>query len=233
MPLCLTPTPFAKTLLEYDNRLDRTETLWILHHTLVSNPDVATTWHWYFTLSGLSSFTKQQFLDELMKFIEKNTKNRSYALRSLESDFNVLTRMYLSTGDTDEKDSIVYPSPFAVLDLLSFNPYQKRFLRNLTPKVTIEIFLYTLYLYKEKYFPDTSILDLDLAKENPHSPFRTFGYSVSRFSEEFDSLKSNIKKKLTYSRTAGIHTLSWKQLLENELLDEVYSGSVKGSLLVS
>lgn len=223
----LRTSPLARALLQHDPLLSHSSTAWILHHTLVSREDSPTAWNWFFCKSGLVTFTREQFLEGLRAFIAAGS-NQKYSARSLESDFQVLTRMYQSAGE--EGDSLFYPSVFSPLGLIEKNAYQDRFRRVLNPPVPLGVFLYCLHTQAKLLFPDAIVLDLELLRAQERSPFLSFGLGLDEFFERMRRAGAEIKKAVHLSHTAGMHTISFGKSREAMLLDLAFKERTEGLL---
>lgn len=220
-------TPFAAELMARDPLFSHPSTAWILHHVLVSREDSPTAWQWFFCKSGLATFTKEQFLEGLRAYIAASS-NQKYAARSLEGDFHVLTRMYQSAGH--EGDALLYPSVFSPLGLIEKNAYQDRYRRILNPPVPVAVFLYCLALQARQLFPDAAVLDLELLRTQEGSPFLSFGLSLNAFFERMRGASADLKKVVTLSHTAGMHTIAFKKKMEADLLDLAFQERTDGFL---
>lgn len=136
--------------MRYDPYLTAPTTAWILHHRLVSRPDSPTSWRWFFCESGLVTFTRDEFLRALSAYLMTHSQQK-FSERSLLSDFQVLVRMYQSSGQ--EGELLLYPSVFSALGLIQKNAYQDRYRRNLNPPVPITVFLFVCVCRPPNFFP--------------------------------------------------------------------------------
>ncbi len=214
----------AEQLLRYDRQLDWEETLWILHYNLVSQPDRATTWHWFFGHSGLISFTREQFLARLKKYIIQNSSQK-FSPHSLEKDLQVLLRMYRSqqiAQQSNGQQGSFYPSPFTKLNLLTLWGEEERYIRTQQPKIAAEVFVYLLLRYIEQYQPQVTVIDLRKLAEKPSAPFKAIGMEAKQFYQLHESLPAPIRRRLQLSYTAGIWTITVVKLKAEEMLPEIY-----------
>lgn len=212
-----TVSPFADQLLKFDPFLDKKQTMWILHYNLIVNESGPTVWKWFFSHSDLFSFRKDNFISACRIWLDSNFQ-KSFSDRSLENDFSVMTSMYCS----EEKKDLFYPSPFLSCEILKFNPHLKRYSRNKDLKIDIHIILYCMLLFRNRYFRDAGVLDLDHLRQIPESPLRVFALETDRIFELSEDISPKIAKKISFSRTAGIKTVSFSNLDETELLNEIY-----------
>ncbi|HNO25390.1 MAG TPA: DUF4007 family protein, partial [Leptospiraceae bacterium] len=89
-------------------------------------------------------------------------------------------------------------------------------------KIDIHIILYCILLFRNRYFRDAGVLDLDHLRQIPESPLRVFALETDRIFELSEEIVPKIAKKVSFSRTAGIKTVSFSNLEETELLNEIY-----------
>jgi hypothetical protein len=209
---------FIKPILNYDPFLDKTATSWILHYNLITSETAPTTWHWFFTQSELVSFDKESFLRSYKDWLSTLDLKQTYSEKSLENDYQVLTAMY----SRDDRD-LFYPSQFASLGVLSFNPHYRRYSRSVNPDLDISILLYLFLLFRDRFFRAAETLDLENIRNIAESPLRALKIDIDHFFELSMKLPSKISKKVKLSRTAGIKTIQFFGLTKNDLLSEIYS----------
>ncbi len=216
----------ARELLKYDPYLDRTSTSWILHYNLVTSENAPTTWYYFFTQSDLVSFDKEVFIRSYKEWLDTLDLKQNYSEKSLENDYQVLTTMY----SKDDRD-LFYPSQFANLGILTFNPHYRRYSRNSNPDLDVHVILYCFLLFRDRLFQGAETLDLENIRNIPESPLRVLKVDLDRFFELSDKLSSKISKKVKLSRTAGIKTIQFFGLTKNDLLSEIYSSEKQTNFL--
>jgi hypothetical protein len=216
----------AKDLLKYDPYLDRPSTSWILHYNLVTSENAPTTWYYFFTQSDLVSFDKEVFIRSYKEWLDTLELKQNYSEKSLENDYQVLTSMY----SKDDRD-LFYPSQFASLGILTYNPHYRRYTRNSNPDLDVHVVLYCFLLFRDRFFQGAETLDLENIRNIPQSPLRVLKMDLDRFFELSDKLSSKISKKVKLSRTAGIKTIQFFGLTKNDLLSEIYSSEKQTNFL--
>ena len=115
-----TLTRFGEWLRDYDPYQEMDGTLWFLHHNLISNHELTTTWYWFFNHYVPTRFTLREFLDRLKTWLNTQVaeESKNVADSSLRKDFDCLLKTYLpNQRDTSPED--VLESPLAALGLLS------------------------------------------------------------------------------------------------------------------
>ena len=184
----------AEKLLQYDPYLDKFPTKWILHYNLVTNENAPSVWKWFFCYSDIQSFKKDTFLHSFKEWAFDVTGGRAISERSMENDFSTLIGMY----SPSEGKELFYPSPFYPCEILKYNQNVKRYYRNKNLAIPPNLLLYCLFRFRDKYFRETNILDLEHIRRIPESPLQVFGIDPDSLFDLFDRLKPNIQKKLLF-----------------------------------
>jgi hypothetical protein len=93
------PTDFGEVIYKCDPYFEELGTLWLLHYQLVKNKTAdntkATAWWYFFNEFKLSEFTRDDFLNELNKFL-RNSDEGEKPERTIEDDFNCIIQTYVS-----------------------------------------------------------------------------------------------------------------------------------------
>jgi hypothetical protein len=80
-----------------DPYLEDEGTIWLIHWLLASNPELATSWWWFFNRFHKPEFTAAELATALQDFVRAEVKGR-HASSTLKSDAAVLLRMYVRSG---------------------------------------------------------------------------------------------------------------------------------------
>jgi len=114
-----TLTFFGELLRDYDPYQEIDGTIWFLHHNLISNLELTTTWYWFFNHYVPSRFTYLEFVDRMRFWLNAQvTEDNNFADSSIRKDFDCLIKTYLpSQRNTSPED--VLESPLTTLRLLS------------------------------------------------------------------------------------------------------------------
>ena len=88
-------TELGRKIFEKDRYVEELGTLLLLHYQLASNKEEATAWYYFFNIFNQTEFNRDEFLDELNKFIAIKGES-SVALRSLNDDFSCIINTYVS-----------------------------------------------------------------------------------------------------------------------------------------
>jgi len=110
-----------------DPYLEDEATIWLIHWLIVSNPELATTWWWFFNRFHKPEFTGAEVATALQDFARTQVKGR-HATSTLKSDTAVLLRMYVrSAGNKRVPVEEALDSPLSILGLVSSVPGSKTF----------------------------------------------------------------------------------------------------------
>ncbi len=93
-------TDFGKLVYANDKYIEELGTLYLLHYKLVSRPEMATSWYYFFNEFSLSDFTRDDFVTQITNYIKMQIspdaeKEISVVLRSIEDDFNCIINTYV------------------------------------------------------------------------------------------------------------------------------------------
>jgi len=106
----------------YDPYLEDDATIWLLHWLLATNPELATTWWWFFNRYHKPEFTSTELTTALQDFAESNLKGRHTA-NTLKRDAAVLLRMYVRSSESKRIPiEEALDSPLSILGLVSRTP---------------------------------------------------------------------------------------------------------------
>lgn len=112
-------TDFGRLVFDKDRYVEELGTLYALQYKLASNKDLATSWYYFFNKFSLSEFTKEDYINEIQKYI--SMEEEEVALTSLEGDFTCIVNTYLPRHKTnarvDSPENNI-ESPFAELGLI-------------------------------------------------------------------------------------------------------------------
>lgn len=100
-----TLTELGKIIHNADPFIEEIGTLWLLQYQLAKNKKDATAWYFFFNYFNMMEFTKEDFVQSLLKYILM--ENEEAAIRSLNDDFSCIINTYVSKS----KNSNVKISP--------------------------------------------------------------------------------------------------------------------------
>lgn len=196
----------------FDPYLEDEATIWLLHWLIASNPELATSWWWFFNRFHKPEFTGAELTAALQDFVKDSVKGRT-AASTLKSDSEVLRRMYVRSAPRSKlqlEDTL--DSPLSVLGLINELPdsraYQSRpGQRESLPPLILGFAVLELFdALGESQLPVSDLM------------YGTTGYpalgAVFRLSEgallaKLEQLVTEMPGVLAFRETAGIHQLYW------------------------
>ena len=129
-------TELADLIWEHDRYMEELGTLWLLHYSLASNEEMATSWFYFFNEFKMSEFRKDDFVFALTNFT-----NMSYEVEiaqgSLESDFDCLINTYVARGKSNPEKVMPESNidcPFGELGLIDIVNRKEKIYRKAQPK---------------------------------------------------------------------------------------------------
>lgn len=209
----------------WDPYLEDQGTLWLLHWNLVSNHELATTFYYAFNRLNSIEFTKQQLLNELMTFTQDHFVKVSP--NTIAKDVDIFIRTYVDSHNSKKipiEDSL--DCPLVELDLLSESSLRGiyRFQRSDKANLPLEIFIYSLIDFKERYFPDTNILAFEDIVYKAGSPGLIFKIDEDALSYRLSKLEELTGAKIKFDETSALRQLYISDAMDKEsFLKSYYS----------
>ncbi len=88
-------TELGRSILEHDRYIEELGTLQLLQYRLASNFERATAWYYFFNEFSVPEFSRDDFVEQIQKYLKMNWDNDSVAVRSLNDDFACIINTYL------------------------------------------------------------------------------------------------------------------------------------------
>jgi hypothetical protein len=214
-----------------DPYLESTATLWWLHYNLIKKQK-ATTWSFAIDHFGRPSFTAEQLLEDLKRFVQLEYPDHKVAESSLSKDVQLFLRMYaFDEKATFHEDSI--DSPFVELGLLNKRGEMYSFVTGAKPTLPDAIIAAACLDFAAGRASDSaskgasgaksvSFTELMNADGSPVKAFRLTESTLydalervltsqpSYLKEKGRSAAEGVRSDLFISDTAGVKQLSWK-----------------------
>jgi len=218
-----TLTEFGNHALLCDPYFEDIGTLWFIQYHLACSEDNATAWYWFFNHFAYPDFDQEIFVQELGRWVLAREERKPLASRTLESEFQVLTRTYLPSGrDYSPEDGM--DSPLAELSLLESLP-DKRYrlcppdLDRLPPLIV----LYVL-LHERPGQPRTqSEIGLMQALREPCGVGRVFNLGAAALLETLERLTvQGADWSVHLTRTAGLDRLTLPRVAPEAVMARYY-----------
>lgn len=125
-------TELAHIIWEYDQYMEETGTLWLLHYKLSTQQNDATAWYYLFNEFDLPEFNKEDFVDMINLYTKIN--GMDVAESSIEGDFDCLIKTYISRNDKDIDPEDNIECPLSELGLLDVLDKKSKTYHKITPK---------------------------------------------------------------------------------------------------
>lgn len=228
-------TYFGQLVNQHDPYQELDGTIWFLHHNLISNYEMTTTWYWFFNHYVPTRFTYPEFLSRLKSWLNTQATEDEIdvAESSLRKDFDCLLKTYLpSQRDTSPED--VLESPLATLGLLSaytdFDEETGKKVKNyrlesgspdnIHPLVLLYVLLKAQQI-GERY--EARQIGLQLALREPCNVGRTFNIKPTDFEDLLSQLNDHYSEwRVQLTRTGGLDQLTLPNVHTEEVMKRYY-----------
>lgn len=88
-------TDLGKSVWKHDKYIEEMGTLHLLQYRLASNFERATSWYYFFNEFSVPEFSREDFVDQMQKYLKMREDSGGVALRSLNDDFACIINTYL------------------------------------------------------------------------------------------------------------------------------------------
>jgi hypothetical protein len=245
------PTDFGMKLLGsggWDEYLEDTASLWLLHWKLLEAPSIATAWDFTFNQFRSVEFTQETLFERLRSYNDGFSK--SIADGSLKKDIACLIRMYVKqSGSKSVVNEDMLDCPFAELGAIATSGDSRHYTFRIGSKPTLpaSIVIYACLSYAARMNPTARtipIANLLYQNSSPGLVFklneraicdavekvtRQFPFSSQRGSvSPTETLRERGKPQIAVSDAAGQLQFSFEeapQQLAESILDRYYHSS--------
>jgi len=215
-------TDFAKTILNYDPFFEDKATFWLLHYNLVQNKELATTWYWFYNHFNYVEFDQELFIERLTDYI-KRTGGEPPSISSLDSDYDVLRKMYISNKDNLNLKQTKYDpekelmkSPFSELSLLVYSEDNKLKLnRPNMQTLPVEILFYCIL----DNFDDADNINIDNLNSS-ESIASIFKLNVNLLFDYLEKMQE--KGYIRVDKQAGLNSITIYKKNKEKILSDYY-----------
>lgn len=225
-------TDFGALILMNDQYLEEEDTLWLIHYHLVSNPNQATTWYWFFNFFNHREFDETSFKYWLQNYV--TTEGQSIADGSLKKDFQCFINTYLFEKSfnrrTSPEDNLNCPLR-ELKYIKKIGPHQFRLDRVNRRSLTPDVFLYVIKKWHEEQMKETAdsikpehgitITDIIEGINNAGKVFALTYDDVMYYLEKLQNMK-----KVFVNRTAGLDSVNFSEdilgISSKDILTDIY-----------
>ncbi len=232
-----TPTALGKSILSengLDPYLEDEATIWLLHWLLATNPELATSWYWFFNRFHKPEFTGQELNTALTDFVnDQVTDKKKTSPGTLKNDAALIPRMYTqSKGNTRTPIEEALDSPFALLKLITRTGggrgYQSRPSSRLDLPLGILGFA-ACEMFEMKKTTAIPIEDLMYSKDNYPAIGSVFRLTENDLVAKLEKLIDFLPGVFDIRDTAGQHQLYMSNKIESHaFIFTHYDNSRKG-----
>lgn len=214
-----------------DPYLEDEGTIWLIHWLIASNPELATSWWWFFNRFHKPEFTATELTTALQDFAGAEVKGR-HSGSTLKSDAAVLLRMYVRSGTGSKLlAEEALDSPLSVLGLISNLGAARTFesrpgtRRGLPPGILGFAIVELLMALEERQIP---IEDLMYGRAGYPAIGAVFRLTEADLLGKTEELARDLPEIFALRETAGIHQLYLlRDTKPSELLDFHYAESLQ------
>lgn len=213
----------------YDPYLEDEGTIWLIHWMLVSNPQLATSWFWFFNLYHKKQFTADECSSAILHFVENNVDQKA-SKSSISQDVRVMLRMYSKSkglGKTPLED--VLDSPLSTLGLVNRDTKAKRFTSIPEDRTDLPLGIFgyavldTMEVLGVKQMP---IQEMMYNQGMSISPGASFRLTENSLISMLESLVRSRPDSFELRETAGLHQFYLLDDVEPLELLEMHYGDV-------
>jgi len=214
----------------WDPFLEDDASLWLIHWLLVSNPYIGTTWQIAFSLFQRPDFTKNELVDYVSAFVDKNSiaVNKS----SLTRDIDCFVRTY-TPARTMAKQTIAEESfdcPLQELSLIQSSPDGELYRFSVGTKSTLPsaVFGYALAQYFETARGGRNTMSVQECLYGQGSPGQVFKLDENTLITHIEELEEITQGKIALDETAGLKQIYKRQEIDVlKLLKGYYKTGVR------
>ena len=227
----LKPTDLAENLMlgeePWDPFLEDDATLWLIHWLIVSNPLVGTTWQLMFSRFFRPDFTKQEIVNFLIGFIQKNGINVKESV--LKRDVDCFLHTYV-TGLSGKKLAAPeegFSSPLLELGLIQMTLDGELFRFAIGPKLTLSagVFGYALDQYYRHIRGTRKTMSIQDCLYGEGSPGQAFKLDENSIVDYVEALETMTEGAIGLDETAGVKQIYFRHELKGHDLLSVHYGA--------
>lgn len=229
----LVPTDVGAMLFDAphgeDEYLEDEATVWLIHWLLVSNPDKATIFYWFFNKFNKPDFNIDEVLGALDEFIQEEMHDvKKPSASTVRNDVSLILRAY-SKSSIDKKGVLEehIDSPLSTLGLIAkkrgegrYSSMAKRY--NTLPE---EILAYALIsILRSSNRKSISMNDLLYSTDKCVAPGTVFRLTETGLINKLESLAAHYPNLIEIRDVAGVNQVFL--IDENKKPEEMYKGYV-------
>lgn len=212
-------TRFGQLVKEHDPYLEDELTWWLIHYYIVTREEDATSWYFLFNILDKKEFTRLSYIEALKKYGGASVSESSY-----QKDYDCILASYLdSAKEGSPEDNI--SCPLSKLGLLRQKRHQIIHKSNPNKAIPLEVLYLVIKTALQNEGSISSQINVD-DLQNPANIGTVFNLSVDAIYGYLDLMQE--RGWITFSRTAGLNSVTVRDLDPWELLENAYESALKG-----
>lgn len=231
------PTSLGHLILDehtgFDPYLEDEATIWLIHWLLTTNPELATSFYWFFNKFHKPEFTSQELTTALSDFVKGSVdEKRRPALTTIKNDSQLIHRMYTqSKGNSRMPLEDALDSPLALLRLVSQSAGGRSYRSKPESRKQLPIGIVGFAVSEilaERELKSIPIEELMYSRGDYPAPGAIFRLSENDLVLKLEGLTNYIPGTFEIRETAGIHQLyQLRELSASEFLSKHYADGLK------
>jgi len=211
----------------WDPFLEDNASLWLIHWLLVTNPSIGTSWQLLFSRFHRPDFTKQELMDYIVSFAEKESLKVSNTI--ISRDVDCLLRTYVSCSN-GRKQAVVeetFDCPLLHLNLIQSSPDGElyKFAIGPKPSLPVSIFAFALHEYFGRVREGRNTMSIQECLYGEGSPGQVFKLDENSLIEYVEELEDSMAEDIVLDETVGLKQIYRRRLFDPmEVLDSYYRG---------
>lgn len=204
-------TDFARAIFSdegFDPFLENPMTLWIIHFSLATNPQLVT-YYWYFNINNAMNLDRKTLQNEVEAYCIKKGFTVPSAT-TLKRDVECIVRLYMYRASLNNDDAV--ESPLTELGLIVPIHKQGFFAGNRGAKQTLPAVLFwaSVFQFWKINFESQNTLSLNSLSYDALSPGRVFLLDENSIVDYIYQSADIFEGKIEWSETAGMRQLELK-----------------------
>ncbi len=208
------PTKLGRYLFSENNGKDQyledESTIWLLHWLITTNPEMATSWYWFFNKYHKSDFTGTEATTALLDYLQENVTAR-YSSGTVKKDLSVLLRCYTQSSSSVKSNlEDALDSPLSLLRLVKYIPTLKRYESKLEARSSLPLGIVgyaVTALFMQKKITELPLSDLMYGDSEYPGLGTVFRITESDLIAKLELLVEYLPGFYEIDETAGVHQL--------------------------
>lgn len=204
-------TNFGRFIFEsYDEYIEKTDTLWLLHWNIASSVNSTFTAHWTFNHFNRLTFSREQLEDSILELCRRLGVRATS--RTIKNDVSCTIRLYcpkeLEKNQTQED---LLESPLVELGLITQQGVRYKIHRDDKKSLSNAVFTYAVIDFFERYNSTSSTLSIDNFLFESGSPMLVFALDENSMIDRLREIANYTDGAYQYSEGSGMRQIIRKR----------------------